>query len=185
VEGVVDANPQLATHTVSGFPILGDDSLVLKRPPSSVRLVNGIGSTGSTSRRTEVYCRFHDLGYAFVGVVHPAATVALDAVLGEGVQLMAGSVVQAGARIAENVLINTRASVDHDCDIGAHAHVAPGATLSGGVQLGEGVHVGTGATIIQGVRIGAGAIVAAGAVVVTDIPRNVTVAGVPAREVRP
>jgi len=98
---------------------------------------------------------------------------------------MAGAVVQAGCRIGENVIVNTRASIDHDCDIEAHAHVAPGAVLSGCVHVGERAHIGAGATVIQGLTIGAGAIVGAGAVVVDGIPDGVTVVGVPARILRP
>ena len=42
----------------------------------------------------------------------------------------AGAIVQAGARVGEDTLINTGASVDHDCVVGPHVHVGPGVTLS-------------------------------------------------------
>jgi len=72
--------------------------------------------------------------------------------------------------------------VDHDCQIGDHVHIAPGAALSGSVMMGEGCHVGVGATVMQGKTIGQGAVVGAGAVVVDDVAPGVTVYGVPARE---
>jgi acetyltransferase-like isoleucine patch superfamily enzyme len=84
--------------------------------------------------------------------------------------------------VGHNSIINTRASVDHDCVIGAHVHLAPGVTLSGGVTVGEGTHIGTGAVVIQGMTIGPRAIVGAGAVVVADVPAGAVVLGVPARE---
>ncbi len=95
---------------------------------------------------------------------------------------MAGAVLQTGCRMGENVIINTRASVDHDCIIACHTHVSPGAVLCGNVQVGQGSHIGAGATVIQGVRIACNGMVAAGAVVIRDIPEGVTVAGVPAKE---
>jgi UDP-perosamine 4-acetyltransferase len=73
--------------------------------------------------------------------------------------------VQVGAQLEENVLVNTAASIDHDCRIGAHSHIAPGATLCGAVEVGRGTHIGTGARILQGVRIGRACLVPAGAVV--------------------
>jgi bifunctional N-acetylglucosamine-1-phosphate-uridyltransferase/glucosamine-1-phosphate-acetyltransferase GlmU-like protein len=88
---------------------------------------------------------------------------------GEGTQLMAGVIVQPGTVIGENVLLNTRVTVDHHCRIGAHVHVAPGAILCGEVQLAERVFIGAGAILIQGVAVGASAQVAAGATVVRNI----------------
>jgi sugar O-acyltransferase (sialic acid O-acetyltransferase NeuD family) len=187
VEGIVDADA--ATHgTVRfGLPVLGDDSVLLRQPRLDVRLLNAIGSIGvctPASARHGVFARFKERGYGFCTVIHPSAVISSDTTLAEGVQIMAGVVLQPGVSVAENTIINTRAAVDHDCRIGAHVHLAPGVTLSGGVTVGEGVHIGTGAVVIQGVTIGAGATIAAGAVVVKDVPAGVLVLGVPAKERR-
>ena len=96
---------------------------------------------------------------------------------------MAGVVIQPGSRIGKNSIVNTKASVDHDCIIGDHVHISPGVTLSGGVTVGSTVHIGSGATIIQGMRIGDNCLVAAGAVVISPLLDSVTVAGVPAKEI--
>lgn len=162
--------------------MLGDDQVVLGYPPSDVRLLNGVGSTRASSARQRVFAQFKQRGYTFTGVRHPSAVISSDSTLGEGVQIMAGVILQPGASVAENSIVNTRASVDHDCRIGAHVHLAPGVILSGGVTVGDGVHVGTGAVVIQGVTIGALATIAAGAVVVKDVPAGAVVLGVPARE---
>jgi UDP-perosamine 4-acetyltransferase len=72
------------------------------------------------------------------------------------------------------------AIVEHDCRLGAHAHIA-GERLAGLVRVGEGAHVGIRAVVIEGIAIGAGALVAAGAVVVEDVADGARVAGLPAR----
>jgi acetyltransferase-like isoleucine patch superfamily enzyme len=53
-----------------------------------------------------------------------------------------------------------------------HCHIAPGATICGGVHIGEHTHIATGANVIQGVSIGKHCIVAAGATVTKDMPDN-------------
>jgi maltose O-acetyltransferase len=53
------------------------------------------------------------------------------------------------------------------------------------VTIGRDVWVGSGAILLPGITVGDGAIVAAGAVVSRDVPPGATVAGVPARPVKP
>jgi len=181
VLGLVDDDPDLTGRRVAGHEVLGVGQAVFEHNPADVELVNAIGSVNRPDARAAIFERFHQRGYRFAQVVHPAAGVAASAQLGEGVQVMAGAVIQPGAAVHADALINTRASIDHDTAVGAHTHVAPGVTVCGGVAIGAGCHIGAGATLVQGVRISSGAVVAAGAVVVRDVPAGATVRGVPAR----
>jgi len=178
VLGFVDLKPQLPP--LLGIAHLGDDSAVFLHPPDQVRLVNGVGSISSTVLRRAVYENFRERQYIFETIIHPSAIIARGVHIDDGVQIMAGVVVQPGSCLGANLILNTGVCVDHDCLIGAHVHIAPGAALSGDVHIGAGAHIGTGASIIQGVKVGAASIVGAGAVVVRDVPAGVTVVGVPA-----
>lgn len=178
VLGFVDLNLELPP--LLGARHLGNDSAVLSHPPDSVDLVNGVGSINCTKNRRNVYDWFVQKQYRFATVIHPAAAVAPEVQIEDGVQVFAGAVVQAGCRLGTNVVVNTGARVDHDCNIDSHAHVAPGVTICGGVHVGTGAHIGAGATVIQGIRIGAGSVVGAGALVIRDVPQGAKVIGVPA-----
>jgi sugar O-acyltransferase (sialic acid O-acetyltransferase NeuD family) len=156
------------------LPVVTDEA-VLAGELGDLPLVNGVGSVPGTVARRELYERYTSRGFRFLPVVSPRATVARSVLIGDGAQVMAGAVIQPGARVGPDAIVNTGALVDHDCVIGAHAHVAPGATLSGGVQVGERAHIGTGAQAVQGVVIGADAVLGAGAVAATDVPAGVTV----------
>ena len=179
VKGVTAPTPPEGTLEV---PYLGTDETLLAGKRQSVRLANGIGSVGAPTARAEAFDRFSALGFEFIRVIHPTASVARSAELGEGAQVMAGAVIQPAAILGRNVLVNTRASVDHDCVIGDHVHIAPGATLSGGVVVETRAHIGAGAVVLQGRTVGAGAIVGAGAAVNQDVPAGSVVMGVPAKE---
>ena len=174
-------SPESEAAPILGINHIGNDAVLDRYDHGAVTLANGLGSVRSTDRRRELFSRF-SRAHAFLPVVHASAVVAPSVAMGAGVQVMAGAVVQPGSSIMENVIINTRSSVDHDCSIGAHAHIAPGVTLSGGVTVGTGAHVGTGSSVIQGVTVGAGSVVGAGAVVIRDVPDGITVFGVPAKE---
>ena len=181
VRGLVDAEPAKHGLEILGAKVLGDESLLEGCDPSSLALVNAIGSVRSMAVRATVYERFAARGFSFPVVRHPSAVVAGDAEIGPGVHLLAGSVVITGSAIGENTILNTKASVDHDGRIGAHVHLAPGVTLSGGVAVGERTHIGTGASVVQFVSIGAGCLVAAGSVVTRSVADGARVMGVPAR----
>jgi sugar O-acyltransferase (sialic acid O-acetyltransferase NeuD family) len=180
VLGFVD--PDSSLPPILGVRRLGDDEELFRHGPDRIRLVNGVGSGHSTELRRSVYARFREKLYVFDAVIHPSASIAPDVQAGDGLQVMAGAIVQTGVRLGENVILNTGAIIDHDCVVGDHVHVAPGVTLSGCVQLDHGAHIGTGASIIQGIRVGAGSTVGAGAVVLHDVPPGTTVVGIPAKE---
>jgi acetyltransferase-like isoleucine patch superfamily enzyme len=94
---------------------------------------------------------------------------------------MARVVINAGAQIGKNCIVNTAAIVEHECRVGDHVHLSPGVLLGGGVTVHSFAHVGIGAIALPGTEIGEGAIIGAGAVVVDSVPSGATVVGIPAR----
>lgn len=178
VIGIVDPGHAVG-ETILGVPVIGGDE-VLERWAAGSGWLNGIGANPSLTRRRTV---FESLFARFevVQLRHPSAIIGGECRLGKGVQLMAGTILQTGSAIGENTVINTGASVDHDCQIGAHCFIGPRATLCGQVRIGEGSFVGAGAVILPGVQIGMGAVIGAGALVNRDVPDGAQVRGSPAR----
>lgn len=164
-----------------GVTVLGADEALDKLDPGSVGLVNGIGQLVGNDLRRRVYERMSRRGFSFPALLHPNAWVDDSVEVGDGVQVMAGVVVQPDVYVGANTIINTHASVDHDCRISPHVHIAPGAVLCGSVNLGESVFVGSGARVIQNINIGAHVVVGAGATVVKDVPAMFMVKGASVR----
>jgi sugar O-acyltransferase (sialic acid O-acetyltransferase NeuD family) len=153
------------------------------KDPSKLGFAIAIGNPHGRVR-----LKLHDFlvqaGLTPVTVVHPTAWVAPNAVLGEGVQVMAGAIIQAEARIGRQCIINTNASVDHEDVLEEGSEIAPGATLCGSVKIGVNAWICAGAVVKPFVTVGADAVVGAGAVVIRDVPAGVTVAGIPAKPIR-
>lgn len=167
-----------------GVPCLGSDEALprIVAKGGATHFVVGIGMLrGGDPLRERLFAQAISHGLEPFTLRHPSAVVSTRAEIGRGACLLAGAVVQSRTRIGMNVIVNTRASIDHDCIIGDHAHVAPGATLSGEVRVGRTVQIGTGAVVRNGVTIGDAATIGAGAVLVGDCPEGVTMVGTPAR----
>lgn len=163
----------------SGVKVLkGDSHLQTLRSDGYEKIFIAIGSNKIRLRMAEVV---HQYGYELVNAVSPHALISPSAMLGRGIAIMAGVVVNAESKINNLAIINTGATIDHECCIGTAAHIATKATLAGNVHIGEGALLGVGCQVIPGKKVGEWATVGAGAVVVSDLPQHSKAVGVPAR----
>ena len=127
-----------------------------------------IGKSDLKTRRS-LFERYH---LRVVGFCHESAVV-----LGEvdpTCQVMPTAVINPNAKVMYNTIINTGAIVEHDCVIRPHCHIAPGATVLGGVTIGEETHVGANSVILQGRKIGRGCVIGAGSVVTDNMEDDET-----------
>jgi sugar O-acyltransferase (sialic acid O-acetyltransferase NeuD family) len=116
-----------------------------------------------------------------ITLIHNTAYVSLSSTIEIGSQILPMAKVSSRVKLGRYSIVNTGASVDHECEIGAGSHLAPNATLCGNVQLGECVFVGAGAVILPRLVVGNDAIIGAGAVVTKDVPSGAIIVGVPGR----
>jgi sugar O-acyltransferase (sialic acid O-acetyltransferase NeuD family) len=183
ITGILDLHLRKGA-TVSDIPVLGGDDLLEVVFNNGTRTACiAVGSVRDNDKRCSLFVKAKQIGFTISTLIHPNAFVSRESKITEGVQVMAGAIIQTNSFVAENSIINTGAIIEHDCKIGKHVHICPGAVISGECTIDEGVFVGAGATIIQGVRVGNNCMVAAGAVVINDIPSGTMVMGIPAKRV--
>lgn len=162
-----------------GVPVLhGDEHLHALRHSGYSLLFPAIGSN---ERRERAAAHAVNLGYQLVNAISPHAIISPSIVLGKGIAIMSGAVINAQSTIEDLAIINTGATVDHDCHIGFCAHVAPQCALAGNVTIGPQAFVGIGTSIIPNKTIGNQSIIGAGSVVISDIPSSLTALGNPAK----
>lgn len=158
-----------------GWPVVGSSG----DAPAEGDLFVAVGDAGARERLMRLYGRGR-----FPVLAHPSAVVARDVEIGAGTVVAAGAVLNPGARLGVGVIVNTCASVDHDCVVGDFAHVSVGARLCGAVRVGERTWVGAGAVVRNNVSVCGGCTIGAGAVVVRDVEVAGTYVGCPAALMR-
>jgi acetyltransferase-like isoleucine patch superfamily enzyme len=123
-------------------------------------------------------------------------TIGDDAMIGTFVEIQRDVIVGPRCRIQSHTFICSGVTLEADVFVGHGVmfindrHPTVAATLAGTWRLDRtlvcaGASLGSGALIMGGLTIGAGATVGAGAVVTHDVAPGATVAGVPARLIRP
>lgn len=186
--GFVDdlAGKNSVNREIEDKPVLGNlgdlETLVCKGA------VYAHPASGDPARRRKARDAALTAGLKIISAVHPFSFVSGMARIGEGSCVCPGAVVCTGAILGSCVIVNTGATIDHDCRVGDFVHIAGGAHVSSKVTVEEDAFIGVGASVAQKpdkrIVIGRGAIVAPGAVVDKDVPPGMKVAGIPAREMK-
>lgn len=137
---------------------------------------------GDNSIREKVFLDLDAKQLHPANAVHPTAFIDASAdIATQGVMIAANVVINPLAKIGIGAICNTGCIVEHECEVGNFAHIAPGAVLCGNVKVGNYSFVGANAVVRQGITIGNNVKIGAGAVVLKNVPDNVTVMGVPAQ----
>jgi UDP-N-acetylbacillosamine N-acetyltransferase len=177
-----DVNPQLHGTIFDGLPILGGREQLSELKSQNIdRIFVAIGNNTARMREGS-YLR--SLGFDIVTVIHPKSIVAPDIRIGSGTAICAGAVVVTGSQIGQDVIINTCASVDHECTIEDGVHIGPGVHIGGRTTIRKGAWMGIGAIVSDRITIGESSTIGAGSVVIRDIPPGVVAYGVPAKVMR-
>jgi acetyltransferase EpsM len=168
------------------LPVLGSLADFAARSVEALQGVRYLTAVGDNPTRRQLVHRIEEALGARVPawtLIHPSA-FAEACEIGEGTLLAPHTIVNARARIGRHCILNVKASVSHDCEVGDFVNLNPGVTICGRCHIGDGAYIGAGATVVDRIHIGEGAIVGAGAVVIRDIPPHVTAVGIPAQVIK-
>lgn len=178
IVGFFDDDAKCHGKTIEGIPIIGVTELLKEDKYKGCFFSIAFGNN---HLKHDMTIKLIDFGLKPENLFHPTSVLAQNITLGNGIWAAANVVVNPGCKIYDGVVLNTAATMDHDCLIESFVNISPGCHLSGRTKVGKFAFLGTGVVTIPDTQIGQNSIVGAGSVVIKNVPDNVTVAGIPAK----
>lgn len=166
-----------------GYTILGDEAWLSEH---AEHVNSGIVAIGDNWKRSKVAAAIRSIHphFRFATAIHPSASLAKGAVVGDGTVVMAGSIIGSDTITGEHCVLYSHASIDHDCSAGSFVTFAPKAVTGGNVKIGDYSVISLGAAVIHGLTIGEHTVIGAGSTVLSSIPSHVVTYGTPAKVIR-
>ncbi len=178
VEGFLDEKSTEGEHL--GYPILYRRLCSIWRPKRYCYFI----AIGNNERRKKWFDKLTKKKLRLINVVDKSAIVSPRATIGKGCFIGKMAIVNSKAVIGDDCIINTKALVEHGCNIKNHVNISTNTVVNGDVVVGEGSFIGSCSVTIGQKKIGKWSTVGAGAVVINNVGNNVTVVGVPAKEIK-
>lgn len=139
---------------------------------------------GEPLNRIKLIKEVKDHGYEFATLIHPTASIGLNAKIAAGTVVQRGVLVSCDCTIGENCFLQAYSTVGHDTVMGDNCTISTNVAISGGVTIGDNTYLAVGTSVIQGAKIGSNSVLGMGSVVLRDIPDNVIAMGNPARPMK-
>ena len=168
IRGIVDEKDCL-DHTLTTYPLLGREEDLFELAKSCRNFLITIGQIKSPEPRIRLFEHLKQLGMTLPIVVSPLAHVSRQAVLEEGTIIMHHALVNAGASVGRNCIINTKALIEHDAVIEDHCHISTAAIVNGAAKVQRYSFIGSNAVLREHVVVGEKSIVGAGVTVLHSV----------------
>lgn len=105
---------------------------------------------GDNTLRADWLGRLEAMGYELPVLKHPRAYISPSARIAAGAVVLALAAVGTNTVISRGAIVNMGAIVDHDCTVGACAHLAPGAIIKAGNNVPARMKVDSGCVVERG-----------------------------------
>jgi sugar O-acyltransferase (sialic acid O-acetyltransferase NeuD family) len=138
---------------------------------------------GNNTTRQNIQEKLETVGASIPVLIHPSAVVGEQVEIGAGTAVMAGTTINCCTKIGKGCIINTGSTIDHDNSIEDFVHISPGVHLAGTVTVGTGSWLGIGSVISNNINIIRRCKIGAGSVVIKDINESGTYIGVPVKRI--
>lgn len=162
---------------IGKYQVIGPDEALSKYQSLARSAFIAVGQIKSPDVRIALSKELQSHGFLQPVVQSPLAYLSPLAKVACGSILMHGSIVNAGADVGTNCIVNSRALIEHGAKVGDFCHISTGAIINGDARVGAGTFLGSGALVREGVQIGSKCLIGMGARITRDLPDGSVVKG--------
>ena len=157
---------------VLGYKVLGTDEDLKELRKICKNSFIAIGQIKSSKKRFNIANKLKKLNFELPNIIASSAIVSKHAKIESGTFVGHGPIINASVVVGENSIINSKALLEHDTEIGDFCHISTGALLNGGVKIGEHSFIGSGTIIREGIEIPPKTILRAGKTILHFSPKE-------------
>ena len=173
VKGLTGLSGEIGSRILD-YPVLGTDEDLPVLLKDCRNVLIAIGQIETPEPRMRLFELLQQFDCVSPVIVSPNAYVSPHAKLDTGTIVMHGSVVNAGAKVGRNCIINSQSLIEHDVVIEDHCHIATAAKVNGRVYIGQGTFIGSNSCVRQCIKIGERCIIGMGQQVLVDCKKGVS-----------
>jgi len=182
--GLIDSYKEKGGKTF-GYAILGTEKIIPQLIEDE-NLYGGVLAIGDNFIRKELFFKIKEIqpDFKYINAIHPQAVIGAKVILGKGIVIMPGVIVNTQSKIGNFCILNTKSTLDHECKMQNFSSLGPGTNVGGNVGIGECTAISLGAKVIENIAIGKHTVIGAGSLVIRDVGDFKVAFGIPAKEVR-
>lgn len=177
--GFIDDDSSLWERDFYGIKVLGGKNVLLKHPQARVLAVPG--SPDNYLKRKSIINGLEIEASRFIKILSPTTFVSPGVAIGYNTLILPNVVIGPDVFVGNHCVILPNTVISHDSVIGDYCCVGANVVISGWVKIDSNCYIGSGSCIKNNVTIGEKSLVGIGSNVILDVPREVVVAGNPAK----
>jgi sugar O-acyltransferase (sialic acid O-acetyltransferase NeuD family) len=154
------------------LPIVSFEDIQEKYSPNEYKMFIPLGYTKVNKLREQKFNESKEKGYDLITYIHPRATVASNAKIGENCFIFEDNTIQPFVTIEDNCILWSGNHIGHHSTIKANCFIASHVVISGGCEIGENTFIGVNATLRDHIKIGKSNVIGAGALILGDTEDN-------------
>lgn len=176
--GILDM-PEDVGKNILNYKVIGTDDDI-PQYVDKAEFVITVGFIKNPATRIKLYNKVKEGGGKLATIIASTAHVSKYSIIGEGTVVMHQALVNAGAHIGANCIINTFCNIEHDAQIGDQCHISTGTMVNGDCKVGDRCFIGSQSVLSNGISIGNDIIVGAASFVRKSISAKGIYSGNPA-----
>ncbi|MGR7813243.1 NeuD/PglB/VioB family sugar acetyltransferase [Lacinutrix undariae] len=184
IVGIIDSEKKIGKK-IDGYEVIGrqeDISTLIEKYKFEGCLI----TIGDNYTRKLIYEEVSEKApnLNWPNAIHPSVIIGKNVMMGMGILMMAGVIVNTNAKLGDFTNFFTRCNIEHDCVINDYASISAGVVLGGKVIVGKLSAVTLNATVFDRLTIGENVVVGAASLITKNIPDNVLIYGNPGKIIR-